>query len=164
MDKASEEIKLPPKKDPTQLPPETRLTLEYLKKNTHDFLDAFNKRDFDALTNQWSNLVDHNRFTGTISNHAPALSWAEHIDVYRHMAHAEPNLQINPLQIDFDIDIDKGTAELYIFAEATGHSGGIRTQGLSVLSWRQQRGGGQWLCIKHTIFSGTGALVGHLDF
>ncbi|KAK4508460.1 hypothetical protein PRZ48_002199 [Zasmidium cellare] len=145
----------PAKKDPKELPPATQITTEYLSQQTREFLEAFNTRNWDVLEKQWSNQVDHERFTGTIGNHAPALSWKEHIDVYRHMAHDKPNMQIKPIQIDCDINDKEGTAELFIFAEVTGRENGIKTQGLSNLSWRQKRGG-QWLCVKHTILQAMG--------
>ncbi|KAF2162348.1 hypothetical protein M409DRAFT_27352 [Zasmidium cellare ATCC 36951] len=155
MSTPSEQPISPAKQDAKELPPALQLTRDLLEQQTREFLDAFNTRNWETLETQWSNLVDHDRFTGTVGNHAPALSWKEHIDVYRHMAHAKPNLHIKPIQIDSHIKDEEGTAELFVFAELTGHEGGIKTQGLSNLSWRQKRGG-QWLCVKHTILQAMG--------
>lgn len=148
----------PAKTDPKHTSPATQLTREYLERETREFLDAFNRRDFDFLDGQYSSIIDLERFVGTIGNHAPTLSWKEHIDVYRHMAYAMPGMHIKPMQIDFDIKDAEGTAELFVFAEVTGHGTGIKTQGLSNLSWRQKRGG-QWLCIKHIILQAMGDVV-----
>lgn len=154
----SETATPPGSKVPKDTSPATQLTREWLEQQTREFLDAFNRRDFDFLDGQYSTIIDLERFVGTIGNHAPTLSWKEHIDVYRHMAHGMPDLHIKPMQVDTDIKEDEGTAELFVFAEVTGHGTGIKKQGLSNLSWRQKRGG-QWLCIRHTILQAMGDVV-----
>lgn len=154
----SDSLVPPAKKDLKDTSTATQLTREWLEQQTREFLDAFNRRDFDFLEGQYSSIIDLERFVGTIGNHAPTLSWKDHIDVYRHMADSMPGLHIKPMQVDFDIKEDEGTAELFVFAEVTGQGTGIKTQGLSNLSWRQKRGG-QWLCIRHTILQAMGDVV-----